>query len=247
MALFHRRVRAEFAVDVPALRELARSIQSAAANWEAGARQFGVEAAQNILTAADRLGQAGAVAANAMQMHGEALQAGFEQLGLTTLHTWPALTALAALWLGVLGYVSTTQFGIAAADVGGSTLVGLLLLIAHLVPGVALYREIGAVKKERDAFVARVAEAQRERRRGLRRIRTFTATGYNDNTGEPRQANITCARVQQECDVWLTANRNNIDVVDIQLTVDSKNHAGHAWYGACVSVIAVHYYELLPM
>ncbi len=81
--------------------------------------------------------------------------------------------------------------------------------------------------------------------RGMRRVKLFVETGYNDNSGTPHQAKVVSEAAQAACDSWITQSRGAVEVIDIQVTVDSKNHSGHAWNGACVTTISVHFYELL--
>lgn len=78
----------------------------------------------------------------------------------------------------------------------------------------------------------------------IRKFKIFVSTGYNDTTGEPRQAKITAANVELESNTWIQEQRNNIQVIDIQVSVDSKQHGHSNWNGACVSTVVVHYYDI---
>jgi hypothetical protein len=120
-----------------------------------------------------------------------------------------------------------------------------MLLLSYGALGVLLGTNYGNLRKE----ATRLKEIERKQRqiyrRGMRRVKTFVATGYNDGTGNPAQAVATIAKVQGQCDGWTIDNRGRIDIVDIQVVVDSKNHSGFVWHGACVSTMIVHYYEIV--
>jgi hypothetical protein len=78
----------------------------------------------------------------------------------------------------------------------------------------------------------------------IRKFKIFVSTGYNDGTGDPKQAKITAANVELESNTWIQEQRNNIQVIDIQVTVNSKQHGNQGWNGACVSTVVVHYYDI---
>lgn len=52
-------------------------------------------------------------------------------------------------------------------------------------------------------------------------------------------------RANAACNEWITQLRGGVEIIDIKVTVDSKNHSGHAWNGSCVTTIEVHFYELV--
>jgi hypothetical protein len=78
--------------------------------------------------------------------------------------------------------------------------------------------------------------------RGQRRVQTFVSTGYNDGSGVPTQAKTTVAAAETAAGAWLDAHAN-IDVLRIDVVVDSKNHGLDTWNGACVTTYAVHYFD----
>jgi len=56
---------------------------------------------------------------------------------------------------------------------------------------------------------------------------------------------VVTERANAACNEWITQLRGGVEIIDIKVTVDSKNHAGLAWHGSCVTTIEVHFYELV--
>jgi hypothetical protein len=52
----------------------------------------------------------------------------------------------------------------------------------------------------------------------IRKFKIFVSTGYNDGTGDPKQAKITAANVELESNTWIQEQRNNIKV-DVTVTM----------------------------
>jgi hypothetical protein len=82
--------------------------------------------------------------------------------------------------------------------------------------------------------------------RGMKLMKPFVATGYNDGSGNPVQAIATVAAVEAEFDTWLQQQADFVSVDDIEIAVDSHNRGPAAWNGSCVATLAVHYTETTP-
>lgn len=212
------------------MRDLANALNNAAAAWEPGARNFGKIASENMLLCVDKLQQTGFSVSEAVIVHSFKLQSASENFAIQSLYSAPVLVALAALWLFALGTVSNSLFGKELSALCGSNVIGTLLLMLYVIPGIALVRAHENLFHQKKAFRESMEQQRLSKRRGMRRVKTFCETKYSGANGNPNAAKDTLAAAQDMCDSWLNANRQDIDVVKIQVTVDSKNHSGLAWY-----------------